>query len=397
MALTLLRGADEALTLSGVVQKDGRHVKEEDLGLIKKPLVLYDNKKIFFVGPQKKFDTFFKSNKNEFPEIREKKITGHLIPGFVESHTHLVFAGDRKHEFEARNQGASYQKIAEQGGGIAFTMNQTKKASFEDLFKLVQERALNFKNQGVVLLEAKTGYGPDLKTELLALDIINKLKGIEVYPTYLGLHSVPNGMDKKEYVNRVINKDLDQVHKFSKVRHADIFLDKGYFNADDFSLLNYKLKKLGWSFSAHTDQLSATGAGVLAAQAGALSIGHCINMKAGEIQKVAKTNTVFNLLPAADFYLKINYPKAKAMIEAGGKVSLATDFNPGSSPTQNLNFVGVLARLEMKMSLAEVFAGYTFNAASALKMQHMYGAILPGYTSRFQILNKDWRDMFYQV
>lgn len=398
--------ADEALTLSGVVLKDGRHIQEEDLGLIKKPILLKDKNKILFIGVEKHFNTFFKNNKDLFLKKRSKEINhvGTLMPGFVECHTHLVFAGDRKHEFEMRNRGKTYQQIAEAGGGIQFTMAQTKKSSKKELLSLAQARVDEFKKQGVVLVESKTGYGSDLKTELKILEVNNELKGVEIFSTFLGLHAIQG--TKEKYVQDVVLKYIPQIHKKTKVRHADIFMDQGYFDEEDLNLLVREISKLGWTFTAHTDQLAGTGAGLKASVAGALSISHCVNMTEDEIKKVASSRTVFNLLPAADFYLKIAYPKARQMIEAGGKVSLATDFNPGSSPTQNVNFTGVLARLEMKMTLPEVIASYTYNAASSLgkavtlKQDHLssgYGALVPGASSHIQMISKNWTDLFYQI
>lgn len=395
-SLQLLVGADEALTLSGVVNKDGRHIKEEDLGLIKKPVVLKNSKSILFVGTQKEFNSFYAKQKHKLGPISEIKVSGTLMPGYVESHTHLVFAGDRRHEFELRNQGVSYNEIAKQGGGIKFTCSQTQRASKQELLNLAQARVQEFKRQGVVLLESKSGYGPDLKTELKILEVNDSLKGIDVVSTFLGLHAV-HGKSKQDYVHDVIYKYLPQVHKKTKTRHADIFLDEGYFEDVDLNVLVYEIKKLGWTFTAHTDQLSSSGAGLKASQLGARSISHCVQMKDSEIQKVSKTETVFNLLPAADFYLKIKYPKARHMIDSGGKVSLATDFNPGSSPTMNVNFVGVLARLEMKMTLPEVIAAYTYNAASSLNRQKTHGALAAGYTAKIQSIQSSWRDLFYSV
>ncbi len=406
MDLKLLVGADEALTMSGVVEKDGRLTQEIDLGIVKKPVVLKDKKQILFVGSQTQFNLFYKKNKKNLSQIFEQRIYGTILPGFVESHTHLVFAGDRRHEFELRNQGVSYQEIAKEGGGIKFTCEQTKKTSEEDLLRLAQYRLNEFKKQGVVLLESKSGYGPDLKTELKILNVNQKLKGLDIVSTFLGLHAI-HGTSKKDYVHEVIHKYLPQVYQKTKTRHADIFIDEGYFEDTDLNLLVQELKKLGMTFTAHTDQLSSTGAGLKASELGAKSISHCVRMKDVEILKVAKSKTVFNLLPAADFYLKINYPKARMMLDAGGKVSLATDFNPGSSPTTNVNFVGVLARLEMKMTLPEVITAYTYNAASGLGydgrdsesqgFDKKYGALLTGYSAKVQVVDRSWKDLFYSI
>lgn len=413
-SLTLWTGADEALTFKGVVEKDGRNIQEKDLGVLKKPWILTDKNKIVFVGTKTQFDSYYSKNKKDLKNIKEKKIVGTVLPGYVESHTHLVFAGDRRHEFELRNKGVSYQEIATKGGGIKYTCEQTEKASKETLKRLAQQRVDEFKKQGVVLLESKSGYGSDLKTELKILEVSSELKNMEIVSTFLGLHSIHpvrnnssrsansksrdlGSSSKAQYVHEVLDHYFPMIHKKTNVRHADIFLDQGYFDKEDLNSLVNKVKSLGWTFTAHTDQLSSTGLGLKAAQLGALSISHCVNMTDEEIEGVAKTNTVFNLLPAADFYLKIKYPKARKMLESEGKVSLATDFNPGSSPTQNLNFVGVLARLEMKMTLPEVLVAYTYNAASGLGLQKKYGALGTGFTSNFQVIAKSWDELFYQI
>ena len=390
-------GADEALSLKGVVKKKGRFIQEADLGRIKKPYILSDHRQIYFVGTQKGFETYRTSKKIKISQIKERKIVGHVLPGFVESHTHLIFSGTRQKEFELRNQGVSYQEIAQQGGGIVSTVKLTQKASEEQLLKLAQKRVEGFKKQGVVLLEVKSGYGLSFKDEIKILKVINQLKGLEVIPCFLGLHAIPQGYTKEDYVRRVLTEWLPEIQKQKLSKRADIFVEKKYFDSSDLKALRDAIQPWKWSFCVHADQFNPLGSSLKAAQWGAQSIEHCVHMSEGEIQKVASTATVFNLLPAADFYLKMKYPNARYMIDCGGQVSLATDYNPGSSPTQNINFVGVLARLEMKMTLAEVIAAYTYNAATVLGKQDSYGALLSGFVPRFQILDKEWSELFYQV
>lgn len=407
--IKIIRGADEAITLKGVVKKDGRHPTEKDLGIIKKPVVVKDKKQIIFVGTEKQFSKFYLQNRALFNlpiKGTKKKVVpvlelsgGTLCPGFVESHTHSIFAGNRHNDFELRNQGHSYQSIAAQGGGIALTVKATNKAKEEELLELALERAAHFASQGVVLLESKSGYGLNHKSELKALNVIGQMQNrrLDVVPTYLGLHSIPKDKTKAQYVEEVITKTIPEVAKKNLCQRADIFVEDQYFDLQDLKDLVSAIQKWGWSFCVHAEQLTHTGATSLAVKLGAQSVEHCVQVRDEDIKNLAQSQTVANLLPAADFYLRMAYPPARKMIDAGVKVSLATDFNPGTSPTQSLNFVGVLARLEMQMTRAEVLAAYTFNAASALGLQKSYGAIAPGYSARILYSESYWTDWFYQV
>lgn len=398
--MKLIRGASEALTLAGVVKKQGRYPEEKDLGILKKPIVVTDKNKILFVGTEKKFNSFYQDHKRQLKQVSEVKLDGEqLLPGFVESHTHSVFAGDRQNDFEWRNRGETYQSVAQKGGGIRSTVRHTKAASEERLLELTKSRFLEFKKQGVVLLECKSGYGLSHKQEIKALKAINniKIKNLEIIPTYLGLHSIPETGDKDKYVSESLEKTLPYVEKNKLARRADIFVEKNYFTTEDLEKLVKKIKAWNWSFCAHTEQMTHTGGTAKAIELGAQSVEHCVQVTDRDIECLANSDTVANLLPAADFYLKMNYPPARKMLEAGVRISLATDFNPGTSPTQSLNFVGVLARLEMRMTRAEVFAAYTYNAASALGKQRQYGALLPSYSSKILCSKTPWTEMFYQV
>lgn len=399
----ILIGADEALTLSGVIKKDGRKPLEKDLGIIKKPILVKDQKQILFCGPKAQFNKFFSQNKELFKNkkyVKDINIDGgSILPGFVESHTHSVFAGNRQNDFELRNKGMSYQEIAERGGGIAYTVKQTGKASELDLLKLTLDRCEVFAKQGVVLLESKSGYGLDHKNELKALRVLQKLsnKNLKVVSTYLGLHSIPKGIEKRTYIKECLEKTLPYLVKNKMCSRADIFVEDKYYTPEDLEYLVTEIKKHGWNFCAHTEQLTHSGGTARAVGLGAQSVEHCVQVNDRDIDLLAKSKTVANLLPAADFYLKMKYPPARKMIDLGVKVALATDFNPGTSPTQSLNFVGVLARLEMQMTRAEVITAYTYNAASALGCETQYGALLPGYNPQVLIFNQDWRNIFYQV
>lgn len=387
--MNLYTNINKAYTFLGMAKKEGVQPNYEDFGIIKNASMVLDKKGfVVWVGKAKDL------NKKTFEISKVYDLNNqNIYPSFTESHTHLVYGGNRKKEFELKINGATYMEIQNQGGGISKTVRDTKKEGFADLKKSAQKRVDLFKKQGVTLLEIKSGYGQDLKTEMKQLKVIADLKGVKITPTYLGLHSFKG--DKEEYVKRVLGNDfLKVVKNFPKVKRADLFIEKGFFSLKDLTAYVNLLKQYGFDFCAHVDQLSDAGGALAAAKLGALSIEHAVHLKTSEIKKIKNYKTVVNLLPAADFYLNTDYPKARDLIDNGVRVSLATDFNPGSSPTQNLNFVGLLARRVMKMSLPEVFCSYTLNASRALGVYNK-GALLKGWVGDFIQTEKEPDDFFY--
>ena len=387
------------LTLANTEGKEsfGRKPQESDLGLAEKICFVADSDGIIA----------WQGLKQKIPKEIRKRIRGEtklspgtILPGFVESHTHLVFAGHRQNEFEMRNAGATYQEIAEKGGGIVSTVAATRKASPSQLLQLAQYRAEKYISQGVTTLEAKSGYGLNWAEESKILAVVQSLAKklpIEVIATYLGPHAKsPERASLDEYFDDIIQKQLPQLTK-AKIRRADIFIEKGYFTRDQGRKYLEILKTLGIGATVHADQLSDSGACALGAQMGALSVDHCVNISDVDIRFLAQSSTTAVLLPTADFYLKISYPPARKMIAEGVRVAVATDFNPGSSPTQDLSFVGVLSRLEMKMSLPEVIFAYTLNAAHALGVHTHTGSLDINKRLNFSTFDCDWSELFYQV
>jgi len=319
------------------------------------------------------------------------------LPGFVESHTHLVFSGDRSHEFELRNQGVSYQEIAKKGGGIKSTMKSVRKSSPIELLKLAQKRVDSFTKQGVTTLEIKSGYALDKKNEVKMLKVIQSLVGPKIISTYLGAHAVPPEFDSsKKYLDFIKKEMLPLIKKQSLANRVDMFIEKGYFSKMEAKSYYELAEELGFQLAAHTEQLSRSG-GYEVLLGGAHSVDHMIELSKTDILKVAKSNLTSVLLPGADYYLKTPYPKARDLIDAGARVALATDFNPGSCPTQDISFIGNLARLEMKMKLHEVIAAYTIGGAHALGLQNEVGSLEAGKKADFVTFHDSWKSLFYQV
>lgn len=379
------------LTLKGAHQKAGRKIQEKDLGIISKAAVVSVNGRVQWVGPQDKIPKNFRKI--------EKLIDmqgATVLPGFIECHTHTLFAGHRAQEFEWRNQGTSYQEISARGGGILSSLRSQRAMSSQKLQGLTQERVARFVDQGVTCLEVKTGYGLNLKDELKALKVIRALDGPEVIATYLGCHAVPPEFSSSgEYVQFVIEEVLPKVKSQKIAERVDIFIEKGFFSLSDAQKYVDKAKKLGFSVVIHADQLSRSGATDFAIQVQALSADHVICINKGDIEKAAQSQTAMVLLPAADLYMKCPYPPARKLIDEGALVALATDFNPGTCPTQDMALVGLLARLEMKMTLPEVIGAYTVGAAHALARQMDQGYLLPGAQANMAGFLMDWTELFY--
>ena len=223
------------------------------------------------------------------------------------------------------------------------------------------------------------------------------VKKVNIITTFLGAHAIPPEFKNENTYLKKLKTDLLRIKKLKLSERVDIFIEKGYFSCQ--SGKNYLLyaKNLGFDLCIHADQLSRSGATALAVRLGAISADHVICLNRKDKQNLANSETVAVLLPCADFYLQCPYPDARTLIDSGACVALATDFNPESSPTQNLELLGVLARLQMKMSLPEVFAALTFGGAKALSLQNKAGALLPGYQADFFTSSSSWDDFFYNL
>lgn len=381
------------LTLEGASKKGGRHIQESDLSIVENAAMVADNKgKIVWLGAQKKLPRQY---------LRHNKVSlkgRTVLPGFVECHTHSVFAGSRAFEFEMRVQGATYQEISEKGGGIRSTVRLTREASIGSLQTLSQKRVDEFIRQGVTTLEIKSGYGLDFKNEVKLLTTAGKLKGPRIIRTYLGPHSAsPETPDFSEYIQKIIEIDLPYIKKKKLAERVDIFVEKGFFSLEMGEKYLKAAKALGFDLTIHAEQLSRTGASLLASRLGARSADHLVQVSPSDVEALAKSETTCVLLPSSDLYMKIPYPPARALLDKGARVALSTDFNPGTSPSQDLSLVGLLARLEMKMTLPEVIAGFTYSAAQALGLHNEIGSLEIGKQADFAVFDCDYRELFYGV
>jgi len=383
-------------TLRPAAKKSGRKILFDDLGLIKNAAFVTLAGKILWLGEEKKLPKEYSKLKKDIKKISFDGAT--LLPGFIESHTHMIFAGSRAHEFDWRNQGVTYQEISKKGGGILSTLKQTRQAKAQDLLEHAQKNLDDFIRQGVTTLETKSGYALNAEGEKKLLNVAGQLKKIRVVRTYLGAHSLPPEFKStSDYIDQMIAKDLPEIARRRLAERVDIFVEKGFFSVSDGRRYFDMARKLGLDTCVHADQLSLSGGAELAIDYGSASADHLIQIGEHEISRLAKSEVTCTLLPGADLYMKCAYPPARGLIDAGARVALATDFNPGTSPTQDLSLIGVLARVEMKMTLAEVIAAYTIGAAYALRLEKEMGSLEVGKAANFVVLESGIDELFYQI
>jgi imidazolonepropionase len=393
MAKTLITHIHQIMTMTGVLQKKSRGpIFESDLGLLKKQALVFENGKILWIGSQNKIPREHRGIKKQI------RADMNLYPGWVDCHTHSLFAGNRTHEFEMRVRGVSYQEIASQGGGILHTVQETRKASDKNLKDLLQARMQNFLAQGVTTVEVKSGYGLSIEAELRLLKIIKSTKtNVKMTATFLGAHALPPEEKTTSVYLQKLKGVLQQIAQKKLASRVDIFIEKNYFSVEESKAFLNEAKNLGLELTIHADQMTRTGATALAVDLEAKSADHVICLNDQDIQKVAASEVTCVLLPTADFYLRCPYPPARKLIDQGARCALATDFNPGTSPTQNIQWVGLLARQEMKMTLPEVFAALTTGGAYALGLQNKCGVMAPGFDADFYLTPKNWDEFFYDM
>lgn len=380
-------------TLAAAEKKSARQITKNDLSILKQAAMYVENGVIQAIGPE---DEVLKMVNGPFDEIDCRKRV--VLPGLIESHTHTVFAGSRSDEFERRLQGESYQEIARSGGGILSTVQATRKCSASELLHLSQKRAQRFLSQGVTTLEVKSGYALNLDDEVKMLEVAEALRGPKIVSTFLGAHAVsPEHQTAEEYLQWMAQSVLPLVAQKKLASRVDIFVEKGYFNSAIAKPYLQAAQKLGYDVVVHADQLSLCGGTELAIELGAKSADHLLQISDVQVKQLANSNVTCGLLPAADLYMKSVYPQARALIDQGARVALASDFNPGSSPTQDISLVGLLARLEMKMSWPEVLCAYTLGAAYALGVEAQCGSLSPGKKADFIVLEDEAQDLFYQA
>jgi imidazolonepropionase len=309
-----------------------------------------------------------------------------VMPCFIDAHTHPVFAGSRADEFEKRASGATYQEISAAGGGIRSTVRKTRAATEDELMRAVARSVNWFLRCGTTTIEAKSGYGLTLADELKMLRVIHRVGVLRAIPTFLGAHEVPDEYRgrREEYVSLVIHEMLPEAAKLAE--YCDIFCEPHVFPVDDARRILRAAKEHGFKLRMHVDQLQDSGGAQLAAELGAVTADHLEYTEAPGIAAMLDRGVQPVLLPGSVYALgSKRYPDARAMIDAGLGVVLATDFNPGSSPTPSMPMILSLACTQMRMTPAESITAATINAAYSLQRGHQIGSLEAGKHADFVI------------
>ena len=323
-----------------------------------------------------------------------------ILPGFVDAHTHLVFAGNRLDDFERRARGETYEQIARAGGGIWSTVEKTRAASGEELFTQARNHAKWFLCCGTTTVEAKSGYGLRVEDELKILRVMQRLNEetrLEIVPTFLGAHAVPRELNTDKYIDLVIDEMLPRVADEKLAEFCDVFCEHGYFDVEQSRRILTAARKLGLGLRIHVDQLSDSGGAQLAGELKATTADHLEKTDQQGIAAMKSAGVQPVLLPGSVYALgSTAYPRAREMIDAGLAVVLATDFNPGSSPTPSMPMILSLACTQMKMSAAEAITTSTINAAYSLNRGDKIGSLERGKLANFSIFDcEDYRELAY--
>ena len=306
-----------------------------------------------------------------------------VLPTWCDSHTHIVYAGNREQEFVDRINGLSYKEIANRGGGILNSAKMLQNTSEDDLYKQSVKRVKEVMQLGTGAIEIKSGYGLTVEAELKMLRVIKRIKQdfpIKVKATLLAAHAIPDTFknNKDGFIDLVINEMLPKVAKEELAEYIDVFCEKGYFSIDDTDKIISAGKKQGFIPKIHVNQFNAFGGVALGVKHDALSVDHLEELKIEDIEALKNSITMPVALPSCSYFLSIPYTPARQLIDAGLPLALATDYNPGSTPSGNMNFVISTACIKMKMTPAEDINAATINGAFAMGISYMYGSITKG-------------------
>ena len=377
----LIKNADEIVTLQG--SKTPRKREEmNELAIVKNGSIAIKDGRIIDIGKLKGY------NAKKVIDASGKTV----VPGFVDPHTHLVFSGSREFELELKLKGFSYTQIKEMGGGIGYTVKRTREASVEELMKEALKRLDTMLAYGTTTCEAKSGYGLNIETEIKILEAYNRLNKkhpVDIVPTFLGAHAVPEEYKgrEEEYIDLVVNEMIPVVTKKNLARFCDVFCEKGFFTREQSKRILLEGKKHGLIPKIHADELTNCGGAQLASEVEAVSADHLLEVSEEGISEMAKKGVIAVILPATVFSLmKKDYAPARELIDANVPVALATDLNPNCY-TENMQFVIQLACFYMKMTPAEALTASTINAAHAIGEADRAGSIEVGKQADVLILD----------
>lgn len=373
----LIKNANELVTCSGFKAKQGSEMSQ--LNIIENGAVVIEDGIIKTVGKTSQVLKDYDEKNYEVIDASGKAV----LPGFVDSHTHFVFGGYRAEEFSWRLRGDSYMDIMQRGGGIVNSVKATREASMEELIKLGESRLNTMLFFGVTTVEGKSGYGLELETEIKQLKVmeeLDKIHPVDIVRTFMGAHATPIEYKGRtdEYVAHIIDDMMPQIAKQNLADFSDVFCEKNVFSIEQARMIQNKAKELGFKIKLHADEIVQFGGGELAAELGAISADHLLQVSDKGIEEMAKAGVVATLLPCTAFSLRESFARGRKMIDSGCAVALATDFNPGSCFCESIPLVFALAALQMNISIEEAVTALTINGAAAVGRAKNIGSIDPG-------------------
>jgi imidazolonepropionase len=314
-----------------------------------------------------------------------------ITPGLIDCHTHLVHAGSRENEFTLKLQGASYLDILNNGGGIHSTVDKTRLASFDELYEKAKQSLDIMLSYGVTVVEAKSGYGLDFDTEIRQLEVSKKLNEthpIDIINTYMGAHAIPKEYkDKREEYIHLVKEMIAKVKCEDYAKFVDVFCEESVFTIDEAKDILEYAKTLGLGIKLHADEIADTNGALLASKLNCISAEHLLKSNEANLIKLVDSRVIAVMLPLTSFYLNSNFFSARYFVDSGGALAIATDYNPGSSPSENLQLAMQIASMKGSLTPKEVITATTINAACALNLSEDLGSISVGKLANFVIFN----------
>jgi len=381
----IIKNSSELVTCKGDAPKRGKEMS--DIGIIKNGAIVVEDGIIVAVGTTEEILSKYDEKNYKLIDASNKAV----LPGFIDSHTHLIFGGYRADEFSWRLRGDTYMSIMEKGGGITNSVRATRAESLENLVEIGRKRLHKMLKFGVTTVEGKSGYGLDLDTEvkqLEAMKILNSEEAIDIVSTFLGPHSVlPEYKGKEdEFIDFMINDVLPVVKEKDLAEFADIFCEKNVFSIEQSRKFLKAAKAMGLKLKIHADEIVQLGGAELAAELGAVSADHLLQASDKGIQDMAKAGVICSLLPITAFSLKEEYARGRYMIDNNCAVALATDLNPGSCFSNSIPLLIAISAIQMKLSIEEIITALTINAAVAVGRADSVGSLEVGKKADIIIL-----------
>lgn len=382
----ILKNIGKLVTMQG---SSSFRVKEEmnKINIIENAYIAVKNGKILAIGVGDEFGNLC----GEDTKIHDAE--GLLVtPGLIDSHTHLIHGGSRENEFSMKLNGVPYIEILNNGGGILSTVKATKEASEEELYKKAKKSLDRMLEFGVTTVEEKSGYGLELNTEIKQLEVaraLDKNHPVDLVHTFLGAHAVPEEYKEnhKAYIDILVDVMMPKIKDMELAEFCDVFCEEGVFTIEESEYILQKAKEIGYKLKIHADEIESLGGAELAAKLGCVSADHLMAASDEGIKMMAENNVVANILPATSFNLNKNYADCRKMIDMGAIVSLSSDYNPGSCPSENLQLVMQLGCLHLKMTPNEVLTAVTINAAYAIDRADKIGSIEVGKNADFVVFD----------